>query len=77
MIYEINGSQLTRVKEKLRALHYKEIGEEFRTHGGKMLRHVCIEQCHCRTAKLWRAMIDLPVVQRFIEENERPVKILF
>lgn len=77
MIYEINGSQLTKVSEKLRNLHYKEAGTEFRTHEGKLLKHICIEHCHCRTAKLWRAMLDLPVVQRFIEENERPVRTLF
>jgi hypothetical protein len=68
MIYEIKGSQLARVSEKLRSLHYKEAGTEFRTYEGKLLRHIYIKHCHCTTAKLWRTLQDLPVVQDLLKK---------
>mgnify|MGYP003132839366 FL=1 len=64
MIYEINGAHLVRINQKLRSLHDKEIGEEFRTNDGKIFKHTCIEKCRCKTAKLWREMLDLPTIQK-------------
>lgn len=68
MEYILNGSQLAKVKSHLLTLHIRESTGTWESHG-KERAHENVWSCKCSTARIYRLILDAPILPRFEEEK--------